>query len=363
MLKKVNIDGRQLMILVTLYTIGDSILLLPSIVTASAKQDAWIATLLGVAIGPFIMVILYESIRKYYPELTLIEYSEKILGKYLGKFVSILFLLFFFVTSATYLREIGDFVTTAFLPNTPIEAIFLLFLLVIVMSARLGIETIARSAEIYFPIVFILLAILVLLLLPSIEFNNLQPMLEEGVRPIIKASIPVFVLPFMEPVAILMILPFVSDKAVIKKQLFKGTFLAGAVILISVLLTILVMGADLTERHLYPTFELAKNIAITDVMRIEALLAFIWIITIFFRLSIFFYVTSLGLAQLLDLKDYRHLLFPIGMILFVFTITMAQNIVEYNQMIGDIWPFYAMTFGFLFPFIMLIVIKLRTKRV
>ena len=363
MLKKVHIEGRQLMILVTLYTIGDSILLLPSIVSTYAKQDGWIATLLGVMIGPLIMVFLYESLRKCYPELSLIEYSEKILGKYLGKLVSILFLLFFFITSATYLREIGDFVTTAFLPKTPIEVILVLFLLVIVMSARLGIETIARSAEIFFPIVFILFVILVLLLLPSIEFNNIQPMFEGGGKPIIKAIIPVIVLPFMEPVAILMILPFVSDRTAIKKQLFKGTFLAGAIIFISVLSTVLVIGADLTERHLYPTYELAKHIAIKDVMRIEALLAFIWIITIFFRLSLFFYVTSLGFTQLLNLKDFRHFLLPIGMILFVFTITMAENIVEYNQMIGDIWPFYAMTFGFLIPLIMLIVAKLKMKKV
>ncbi len=361
MLKRVDIEGRQLMILVTLYTIGDSILLLPSIVTSIAKQDAWIATLLGVTLGPFIIVFLYEALRKCYPDLTLIEYSEKIWGKWLGKFVSLLFLTFFFITSATYLREIGDFVTTAFMPKTPMEVIIILFLLVIIMAVRLGIETIVRSAEIFFPIVFILLTILILFLLPSVEINNLKPVFEEGIKPIIKASIPVIVFPFMEPVAILMILPYVRNKEVIKKQLFKGTFLAGAMILVSVLLTVLVTGADLSERHLYSTYELAKNIVIKDIMRIEAFLAFIWIITIFFRLSLFFYVTTFGLAQLLDLKNYRHVLFPIGMILIVFTITMAQNIVEYNQMIGNIWPFYAMTFGFFFPLIMLIVAKFKTR--
>lgn len=359
MLERGKIGDRQLMIIVTLYTIGDSILVLPTIVTAEAKQDAWIAGLIGVAVGPLLIVFLYDALRKCYPNLTLIEYSEKILGKWFGKMVSILFLIYFFITAATYLREIGDFVATEFMPRTPMVAVITLFMLVILMASRLGLETLARSAEIFFPIVLFLIIVLILFLFQSIQMDNLKPMLEGGMKPIIRGTIPFVVLPFMEPVAILMILPYVSKSEKIRKRLFQGTLAAGVVLIVMTLLMILVLGTDFTSRHLYPTFELAKSVDIEGILKVEALLAFLWLITIFIRLSLFFYVTSLGLAQTLGLKEYRHLLFPLAMIIIIFTMNMAKNIVEYNQMITDIWPYYAMTFGFFIPLFMLIVARLR----
>ena len=112
MLEMGKISGRQLMVLVVLYTIGDSILVLPTIVTAEAKQDAWISGLLAIALGPLMMTFLYQSLAKCFPDLTVIEFSEKILGIWIGKFVAFLFVIYFFMTASTYLREIGDFVNT-----------------------------------------------------------------------------------------------------------------------------------------------------------------------------------------------------------------------------------------------------------
>jgi spore germination protein KB len=184
--------------------------------------------------------------------------------------------------------------------------------------------------------------------------------MEEGVKPIIKGSIPFIVLPFIEPVAVLMILPFVSEKNRIRKSLFIGQWLAGSVLIIITMLAILVLGSDLTASQIYPTYNLARKINIADFLtRLEAILAVLWFITIFIRFSLFFYVTVLSLAQTLELRDYRHLTFPIGMILVVFTFIMAPNNVHYNKMISDIWPFYAMTFGFLIPLLLLIIAKVQ----
>lgn len=47
MLEKGKIGSRQLMILVILYTLGDSILVIPSIVASEAEQDAWISGMIA----------------------------------------------------------------------------------------------------------------------------------------------------------------------------------------------------------------------------------------------------------------------------------------------------------------------------
>ncbi|MED3997981.1 GerAB/ArcD/ProY family transporter [Peribacillus frigoritolerans] len=58
-------------------------------------------------------------------------------------------------------------------------------------------------------------------------------------KQVIRGSIPFIVFPFIEPVAILMILPFVSQKARIRKSLFVGQLLAGSVLIIITMLAIL----------------------------------------------------------------------------------------------------------------------------
>ncbi|MGW6383966.1 GerAB/ArcD/ProY family transporter [Peribacillus butanolivorans] len=362
MLEKGKIGSRQLTILVILYTIGDSILVIPSIVASEAKQNGWVSGIFSVAIAPLLVVFLYDALRKCYPDLTLVEYSQKILGKWLGIAISLLFISYFFITTATYLREIGDFMTSQIMPDTPIQVIMFLFMSIVLMSARLGLEPLARSAEILFPFVVILLSSLMILLLPEIKFQNLQPVWEGGVKPVIRGSIPFIVFPFIEPVAVLMILPFVSQKERIRKSLFVGQLLAGSVLIIITMLAILVLGVDLTAKEIYPSYKLAQKINIANFLtRLEAILAIIWFITIFIRFSLFFYVTVLGLAQTLKLQDYRPLVFPFGMILIVFTLIMAPNTVYYSNFISDIWPFYAMTFGFLLPLLLLTIAKVHKK--
>ncbi|MDQ0493801.1 MULTISPECIES: GerAB/ArcD/ProY family transporter [Paenibacillus] len=48
---QIKISARQLLILTILFTIGSTILIIPSGMALVAKQDAWIATLVGVGSG------------------------------------------------------------------------------------------------------------------------------------------------------------------------------------------------------------------------------------------------------------------------------------------------------------------------
>ncbi|RBN39735.1 spore gernimation protein, partial [Priestia megaterium] len=51
MLNEINISAAQFRKLVTLYSIGSTIIVVPAAITADAHQDAWIAALFGVALG------------------------------------------------------------------------------------------------------------------------------------------------------------------------------------------------------------------------------------------------------------------------------------------------------------------------
>ena len=71
---------------------------------------------------------------------------------------------------------------TQVMSETPIQAVNLIFAIVVVMGVRLGLETLVRAAEIFFPWIIMLFIILVICLLPEIQIEKLQPMFTVGVN-------------------------------------------------------------------------------------------------------------------------------------------------------------------------------------
>ncbi len=358
---EVKISNLQFTVLVTNFLIGSSILLMPSAFATHAKQDSWIAAILGVGIG-LLLVILYNALGSSFPDMTLAEYSEKILGKWIGKIVSLLFFSYFFLVSALVLRNIGDFLVTYILDETPIQAIEIVFLLVVFMAVRLGLETVSRTSEFLTPWVFLLFLIMVIFISPQIKIQNIQPIFESGIKPIIRGSLPFIGTPCLELVVFLMIYPRINMTKNTKRGFIIGYLIGGIFLIIVSLLTIFVIGAQPTANEIYPSYVLATKINVGHFLqRIEAVLAGIWFITIFFKLTICFYASALCLAQTFKLKDFRPLTFPLGMIMVVLSLVAYPNSAYFLTVIGSVWTPFSLAYGLIIPLLLLIVSKIRKK--
>lgn len=147
------LSSRQLAVLVIFFTIGTSILLVPSYLVVEAKQDAWISALIGMGAGT-LFALLYVKLAQLYPDKTFVQYCEIILGKWLGKLVALIYLLFILIFESFVLKDIGEFLVTHIIVETPIQFIMIIFMLLVIVASRLGIGTLARSADIFFPLFF-----------------------------------------------------------------------------------------------------------------------------------------------------------------------------------------------------------------
>jgi spore germination protein KB len=362
MLEDSKISVHQFTILVTLHLTGTSILIIPSLLAAEAKQDAWIAALLALGIM-LCIAALYVSLGNRFSGMNFAEYMEVILGKWAGKAVSIWFFIALpFFTSSLTLRNLGDFVTTQIMPETPIEATHIIFMGVVIMGLRLGLETLARAAELFFPWIILLFFVIIVFVTPEVKLENIQPVLEEGFKPVIRAAVTLISFPFIETVIFLMVFPYVNRSEKVGKAFYAGIATGGLFLFIVTVLSILVFGADLVARNNFPSYMLSRKISVGGFLeRVEVMLAIIWFITIFFRLSIFQYVAAIGVAQILNLKEYRFLTIPMGMILIVLSLVAVPNttyLMVFNQ---KTWPVYAATFGIFLPMLLLGLAVLRKK--
>lgn len=362
-MEKGRISSLQLGILVFMFVISSATLLIPPLLTPSVKQDAWIVSIITMFTAlPFVW--LYISLGMRYPKLTLIECTEKILGKWLGKIVSSLFIFYFLFITSGLLRQLGELLVTLVLPDTPIQWIEILFFALVVAATRLGIEVSSRAAEIFFPWVLFFLIFLLILLLPRIEWENLQPMFESQLNLLVKGTIIHIGIPFFDLIIFLMVFPYVSNLHKAKKVYFAAIIAGGMIIVLITLMAILVLGANMTEQSTYPVYSLAQSVNIGDfIQRIEVLVGGIWFISLFFKITICFYASVLAIAQFFKLNDYKPLTFPLGMIIVPLSLVMFSSVVEFRQFVRDIWTISVVPYGMIFPILLLVVDSIKQKRV
>lgn len=359
-MEKQIISARQFTIITMLCSIGTTILIIPSSIAQVVKHDAWIVAIIGVALS-FLLVKLYISVGNTTPNLSLVEANEKILGKYIGKVLSIAFTLFTFLSAGELLYYIGNFMQTEVMPETPTVAFAILFMLIIMFATYLGLEVFARSAEILFPIFLFIFVLFVLFISPNIEIKNIQPLFEATTGSFIYGVL-LFVSTFAFPlVVLLMIFPStVNVKKAAQKGFYIGTLGGGLILIILITLSILVLGAANTSLRTFPSYTLAQRISIGNFLqRIEIIMTFMWITTIYIRSFIYFYAAVKGLGQLLNIKDHRPLILPLGMITIALSQIVHPNIVHSEIFIKEIWLPYASIFAVFLPLLLLIVAKIR----
>src|SRR4051812_36118320 len=122
-----KISGFQLFVLVVLFEMGSAILLG---IGAHVKQDAWIAILFGLA-GGIIVFFIYYRLYMYYPDLPLTSYLQKILGKWFGRIIGLLYIVYFIYLASRVLRDFGELLTTTIYNSTPLFVINALMIITI----------------------------------------------------------------------------------------------------------------------------------------------------------------------------------------------------------------------------------------
>ncbi|GIP32615.1 endospore germination permease [Paenibacillus sp. J2TS4] len=358
-----KITVRQLAILLILFTIGTTILIVPAIMAETAKQDAWIAAILGTIFG-VVLAWLYTVIGNRYPHLTLIEMINEAFGPWLGKAFSLTLVFFAFVTASELVYFMGDFITAQILPETPIEAIHITYVLLVVYTVRFGLVTLVRSAEILFPFFVVLFVGLIVFISPQMELQNLLPVLDNGVKPVFQASLFYTSVFFLPSILFLMFFPSaVNDPKKANRALIVGTAIGGTVLTVMIAWAVIVLGAETTARQAYPSYSLAKLINVGKFLqRIEVIMAIMWFITIYYKMSVYFYVSVTGLAQILNFKEYRSLTLPLGMMLVVLSLIVHPDYVHSDTYDKETWFPYVSTYGLVLPLMLLLLSALRNKR-
>lgn len=361
-MEKAKISVYQLFVLMLLFELG-SAMLIP--LAMEAKQDAWIAILLGMA-GGMLLFLIYHQLFKYYPDVLLTSYAQKIIGKFIGRILAFLYILYFAYLAARVLRDFGVMLLTFAYPDLPLFIANALLILVAVYTIRKGIEVAARTGELLCVLMYMLAISGFVLIIASglIDINNLKPMLENGVFPVMKATFTqTLYVPFGEAIIFSMILPYLNNRKKAKITGLIALGLSGVNLAIVMAVNISVLGVDLASRSQFPLLSTIQSIQIANFLeRLDVYFMIAMIISGFFKITLFFYGAVIGTADLFKIKQPSLLVYPIGLVILLISITIASNIAEHIQEGLKIVPiFLHLPFQVLIPLLLLVIAFFKNR--
>lgn len=317
MLEDGRITGRQFTTLIFLIIISVTVVHVTPLVIGLAGQDSWLSVAVAVVIDGYVAAILHFLGLKY-PGKTLIQYSDDILGRIPGKLVAFLFIQFFLFVACFSLRAMGEFLNTI-MPETPLAVFIITGALVSAYVAKGGLEVLARMSEVIAPVYIIAILALLAMLVPEMDFSQLFPLFQQGAGPVIMGSLlPASWFGVCIIMAMFMAYHHRPERTFVVKM--TGVMLGATVLFLLITANMAVFGAEYAPTFNYPIFVLARQVSLADIVeRVEIIWVAIWLFAGFITISSLHYVTALGTAQLLGLRDYRPLVLPLGTVLASFS--------------------------------------------
>ncbi|MGB9678919.1 MAG: GerAB/ArcD/ProY family transporter [Thermoanaerobacteraceae bacterium] len=353
--KKISI--KQFSYLLITIVISTADIFLPSYVALIAKQDSWISVIIA-SLTSIIIFFFYYKLSMLFKKETLFSYVNKITGKVISKFISLLYLLFLLHGITIIMREIIEIIKNVFMPNTPETILYIFLVLPVAYAVSKGFLAITRMTEILFPYGIILLIFVISLSLPKIDMSNFLPVLENGIKPPLLGSIPILSYT-LETIIILLIFPYIHDQ----NKTLKYGIISIITLTISLsfgVLAIGVFGAKTTSNFQFAALEMVRNIRVSNyIQRFDSLVMALWIMGIYLKITIFTYLFVKGFATTIKSYDYRYLVLPVSSLIIPLSENISESLDGLYTYVQRFFPFEALVFEILIPLILYIIAKLK----
>lgn len=359
---KSEITSKQIFWILTNVANGLTLALAYTPVFKAAHQDAWISILIATVIA---LVVTYLSckVSMLYPDQTLVQFCQTILGKWLGKLVVALYFLAWYSLTPIMTRQSSETVKQLLLPRTPLFIIVIPLVALTMYITYHGIQVIARANEMVGPVIYITVVVIIFLLLRGVHWRYILPIYpSDGWMPLIDGSLTPA--GFMgESIVLMMLVPLLKEPEKLISRGLMAITIVGLALSVGAVIITGVLSPYIASKLWYPAFEAAKFVSIGDfVQNLDAIITVIWLSSAFLKIAVYFYLLCYGTAQLFGLKNWRNTIWFVGPLTMGLAL-VPQNMVQVNVLYPTkVWIPYVLPIDMLtLPCLLWLVGVLRQK--
>lgn len=335
----------------------------PAVSTPPANQDLWVAEILSlfylfIICGP----LLFLTGR--FPTMTTVQYTEKIMGKLIGKLFGLAFVGLLLLYCQLELALAGVFLESLLLPETP-KSVILLFMAVPCMYlCYKGLESIGRLAEIFVPLTFVIFNLFFFLSIKDMKLNVFLPVLADTDFSLIHYGALNLASRFCEILILGMLAPSINTQGHTTRLFVYTVIPMTLTLLISTISTQAVLGTTLASEASFPYYSFVRQISVLDFLeRIESLNLFVWVCGWFLKFTLYLTLALRGLDQIFAVKSPLILLIPVVTMMYVLALKtpLVKSVVTEYLASYEVLPWITLGVIFIVPAITLAVYFLQRQ--
>lgn len=326
----------QLFFIIVQTQIGVGVLSLPYTVFNVSGTDGWISILLS---GFFIQLAIFIiwQLNRSYPNETLYDYTPRVIGKYFGSILNLLYTLFFSITAALVLVLFSNTVKTWAFPLTP-SWIIIGFLMGI--CTYLVVADLVIMARFYVLVSIIILVFVGLVVYAHSEANYLYvfPLGKEGLINMIKGSKEA-VISMLGFEMLLVIFPFIKGKDIekLKMATYSNIFVTMIYTFIAFTSYVFFSPAEIVLVP-EPVLYMMKEFSFVILERIDLIFLSFWIIAVGTSVMSYLYLASKGVAKLFSVRKESKVVPYVAFFIFIGSIIPTNHLLidRLSEIIGNI---------------------------
>ncbi|QGH36439.1 GerAB/ArcD/ProY family transporter [Gracilibacillus salitolerans] len=356
-MEKIRISSIQaLMLAISSITVTGHLLFIPVIIN-HAGRDSWLSVIL--AIFPAMLIgFVIALLAQRYPEHTLIEYSQIILGKWIGKIIAIIFLFYFFHEASLSLRGFSEFYNSAITPRTPLMIYLVAMLMLAVYTIRNRLEILARTNQTFLVLMIPIGIMASILTHKDKDYQNLLPILEDGFSPVMVGSFNIISL-YSSFIVLGMVFPYVANKKKLKRFSILTMLILIIMFIGPITGVVAVFGEERAMGLYFPTFQTLRDIEIGALQRLDILGVVLWSLGSFSKISLFLYAIVVGMAQLFHIDDYTLLTIPTATLLAIFSLLTSDDLIGIYRFLMHIYPYFSTFIALVIPILLLMISQFK----
>lgn len=355
-----RVSVRQVEIFLILQMLNSIMIFLPRITGMYVGRNGYILPILAIILG-IIYIYCIDGLTKQFPGETIVDFIPKIVPKFIGYIILIIFAIKIAITTGLEIRMLGEMVSQMLLPKTPLQVIILVMLLTVAYLVKSGVEAIGRMTEVMMYFIAVPLILVFIMVIPHGDYRQLMPFFQTNIGSIGVGTF--FVSLIFGPLETMLILVGLMKKPEkAKRAMLVAVIIVGIVGAIIVLLTYIGVGFNEVQRQVWPVLTLTQSLSLSSSMveNQEILMMIGWIFSIFIYISAGVYFTSLIGSSSLKYKRENVFVLPLVPIIYFIAI-FPENLVEAYRYYSMFQRYFGIYFLLPIPLILALIARGRRR--
>ncbi|MCP1187098.1 endospore germination permease [Paenibacillus sp. 1781tsa1] len=350
-----SVTSRQIALLVMLLSMTGTLIQPHAQAIYYAEQHAYLSYV-PVVLVMIISMWMVSRIQRRFPNQDLFEaLADRF--PFMGRLAGVMYILFFFFIFSRDIRLIGDYVSITLLETTPISIVVLSLMIMAVFIVRGGLGSLIGMSELYVTLFLLNSIIVPFMLIQQINMDNLMPYFHVDTAGVGKGSWYIFSF-YGEMIA----LPFVVKGSDFRfKPVLWGIIISGLLMMLIIVETITSIGVPIASRLVYPSYELARQLQISDFLdRFDLALAAATLPAMITKIAFDLYFVCWGLKRMIPNVSGKVMTGPVALLGFVCAFWFFRNAIQLYRFTRE-WTWIAIVFEVLFPIVLFLFLRPRKK--